>query len=368
MTKNVEMKLLLTAEEAKTWMNENNIYADLEKCGVELNDAIIDRLYKTAEFLNQSCPIVAHYHNTHKGFVFRKWVGVTCDTFIGFDMNEKCSHYKGLHNTQLKDKFMPNATDEEYCIAFQWNKKLGVTDDNENIWMVTDKYAEPGNKQQQIIDYCNNLNLLEVDWEKVGYTSGLNNIGTLRKLPFRDKATDYWKTTGEFVKAPNFTPKTDLVASTGERISLKKKGGSQLISAARNEAIATISVGLREVKLDDAHRNRIYELFEQFPPVNTPECEERIAYCNQIINEFIHTNRELKKAIIKEALTGANKFGVESLSSATHVYVFDVFNKSTLYTCDEYVEKIVDDARFYFAYKSHSGENDRYVSFRINTK
>ena len=210
--------------------------------------------------------------------------------------------------------------------------------------------------------------MLEVDWEKVGYTSGLNNIGTLRKLPFRDKATDYWKTTGEFVKAPNFTPKTDLVASTGERISLKKKGGSQLISAARNEAIATISVGLREVKLDDAHRNRIYELFEQFPPVNTPECEERIAYCNQIINEFIHTNRELKKAIIKEALTGANKFGVESLSSATHVYVFDVFNKSTLYTCDEYVEKIVDDARFYFAYKSHSGENDRYVSFRINTK
>jgi hypothetical protein len=368
MSKNVEMKLLLTADEAKTWFNENNIYAELEPNGINLDDTIINRLYETAQEFNQSCPIVAHYNRTLKGFAFRKWVGVLCAAFVGFDMYKKCGHYKGLHNTQLADKFFPNATEQEICIAQQHNVNLGMGAYESISYVTNGKTAEPGNKQQQIVEYCTSLSTLNIDWSEQGYTSGLDEIGYLHKLPFGDKATEDWYNLGSFTKSPNYTPKTDLVATTGERISVKKVGGSQLMSAAINEALATVVAGMNHIELSDDYRRKVLEIFNEYPVVNTPECDARIEYCNQIVNEYIATHRELKHAILLEALTGNTKFGKDSLSSATHVYVFDEFYKSTLYTCEEYAEKVVDDAKIYFAYKSHSGEKDRYVSFRMNVK
>jgi hypothetical protein len=77
-------------------------------------------------------------------------------------------------------------------------------------------------------------------------------------------------------------------------------------------------------------------------------------------------NEKFKNGVIYEALTGNEKFGENDNASANYVLVWNETNpeKSMLYSVDDYLDKIKDKCKLYFAFKSSN--NISYLSFRIN--
>ena len=62
-------------------------------------------------------------------------------------------------------------------------------------------------------------------------------------------------------KGTNKTPKTDLIYAD-ERISLKKAGGSQLLSAGKFESISTVEVQMRMYSIDPKGKRKVESLLD----------------------------------------------------------------------------------------------------------
>ena len=163
-----------------------------------------------------------------------------------------------------------------------------------------------------------------------------------------------WKNWG----GKNATPKTDMYLGSGEagqRISLKKKGGSQLMSAAKNETIATFNAAMQ---LMGDNKNKevgdlIEDIKEKFQTIDLggtlKDLKDKKGFANpknmsqkthddvmnkvasqenvnteigNQINELLNNNQSLKEYFVFEAASGYTKFG-NTKATADFVIEFD---------------------------------------------
>ena len=220
-----------------------------------------------------------------------------------------------------------------------------------------------------------------------------------------------WKNWG----GKNATPKTDMYLGSGEagqRISLKKKGGSQLMSAAKNETIATFNAAMQ---LMGDNKNKevgdlIEDIKEKFKTIDLEgtltdlkdkkgfanpknmsrkthddimrgvSSQEKVntAIGNQI-NELLNNNQSLKEYFVFEAASGYTKFG-NTKATADFVIEFDPTKegKSTIAQYREFgdmsgkivvskdIVTLANKTDFYCSFKT--GAKSPYTSLRTKER
>ncbi len=278
------------------------------------------------------------------------------------------------------------------------------------------------------------------DWE-AGISVGLyynNNNGKLPlDSPEWERFEKYWenwsvqaiKTAKEFAKAvkvkeieqtgskkvkglatewkgTNTTPKTDLL-SGNKRISLKKSGGSQLLSAGKFEAISTIEAAMRRysaskkgqdkinnlidnleekmIKLSTKDTiNKITDLYDKDKKTLTPQEEKKIAeyelgdaYAKELTTEMEElfnsgpSGKKMKDYFCWEAATGEGKFGKDTWPTANQLVTFKeaggLADYMELYNPDKAGATLSKGNDFYVSFKSSSG-SPPYLSLRSKKK
>ena len=98
------------------------------------------------------------------------------------------------------------------------------------------------------------------DWEKQGMKLGQAFINRLKVKELRQLGASTLPISKEW-KGTNKTPKTDLIYAD-ERISLKKAGGSQLLSAGKFESISTVEAAMRMYSIDPKGKRKVESLLD----------------------------------------------------------------------------------------------------------
>lgn len=355
----------------------------------------IKQLYEIAEDEKRACPLIVDYRGVVGNFVFRRWVG-KLDIFKHIDiLNDKGSPYMGLHNTSMREdgKFFPSAEAYEIIIAYAYNKyrsEKTMGSDVENIKVVTGHIPDPNTSAEQIMNYANNNENIAKDIVDEIPT----NSYKMRKLPAKEvKVTNDWYEYGSYKDSgfkPNNTPKTDLIAYTSDnmnkpkyRISLKKHGGSQLMSGYENEARATLMYAAEQLPESDKKEHiksiisRLFSGDKWVHGVGSNDLDKKTKGSenhqdlNEILKEIFASeeNQDYKKLVIMEAMTGQGKFGKDSPACADHIFVWDDVNKANckFLTVEQYADEILKKGVTISI--SYKGTNDKSSSaLRIVTK
>jgi len=218
--------------------------------------------------------------------------------------------------------------------------------------------------------------------------------------------TDFWLENG----GVDTTPKTD-VAGGDYKISIKKSGGSQLLSATYGESNATFAAALKNIgnKTDPELKEKLEKIRDKtiWTDVNTGEYpidvtsvkklipdeiskemrkrkdkrdNDKIvrglnefiseqskhpvisqiisgmilnSQLDQILQEILQKDKELKYEFTKEAMTGNIKFGTESIGSANYILVFDTEGNLKTKKIDRtIIEKYASKVKYNVTYKS----------------
>ena len=197
---------------------------------------------------------------------------------------------------------------------------------------------------------------------------------------------DYFiKMTKKSASAPTKTPKTDMMIGK-KHISLKKYGGSQLMSGGQSETLATLgfayknaSDSIKTKEFDAAWNNLSKDIEDKFMRFSLPAGETvttidqgsgkrvlkkeiRDAFTkHEIMTDAIRNIMnvfEIKKEIVKEAMTGNEKFADKSATS-THMMKFDAQGNSEFTVInDSVVTKYTNSTTFNISFKS-SGTGGR---------
>ena len=212
-----------------------------------------------------------------------------------------------------------------------------------------------------------------------------------------------WHTGGR----KNTTPKTDMYVGeggTGQRISLKKVGGGQVMSAAEGESIATFNAALAWMgEEDNAEVGKMIEEVKEgfkkvtlggsitdlkagkgFASAGTMDAKKRDALLADIatqddvhdtlsknMNTLFNNNADLKKWFLYEAATGSKKFGLKDKATADFVVEFDPSKKQSgaikkykdLRNPDgKDLKDLVAETQFYCAFKT--GAKNPYTATR----
>ena len=148
--------------------------------------------------------------------------------------------------------------------------------------------------------------------------------------------TDNWKKWG----GTDTTPKTDLIIGK-YRISLKKAGGSQLMSAKKGESTATCHAGLKDANIEsgpivEEMERYLEKMIEGKSEFNITQQKEQGIVSDDVLDaekmhkefqkylrDLLNSNTILKNSIVHEAMTGDNKFGEHSMGRAGWVFVYD---------------------------------------------
>ena len=185
----------------------------------------------------------------------------------------------------------------------------------------------------------------------------------------------------------NKTPKTDIIGNN-INISLKKKGGSQLLSGTKNEIAATFMAASKYVaKQDSKLVGSFIDMVEEkmktlYYNGTVTDLKSKVASgelkpnkdavvkefeqmkldqkeLNNMMNENIFNNDKFKVAFVFEAATGTSKFSSKEAIADTLVG-FDadngVITKIISIKKMEDAKPIADKTKFYFSFKS-SGNN-----------
>lgn len=198
----------------------------------------------------------------------------------------------------------------------------------------------------------------------------------------------YFKTMTD-KSAPSATkiPKTDMYIGDDINISLKKEGGSQLMSGGKGETLATLCFAYENMQEEDFDANfqetfkeltsKMNKTFtEKFKNVSINDIKKRIsagdksplvtAVNTQLDNNAKMTvaikklteNIKFKEAMVREAMTGTNKFKL-SRPKSTHIMVFS--EDGTTATLDKISNELISDyaqkTHFVFTMKSASGSS-----------
>jgi hypothetical protein len=188
-------------------------------------------------------------------------------------------------------------------------------------------------------------------------------------------------------RGKNSTPKTDIIGNN-VNISLKKKGGSQVLSGAKEEVISTFFAASKYVSknetkmlqdfidmLEEKMKTLYYDgtvtnlkdkiATGELTPKKNPVVKEYekmvldIKELTKMLNEEIFNSEKFKLAFTFEAATGTSKFSTKEAVADTLVG-FDADNGvvSKILTIKkiEDAKPIADATKFYFSFKS-TGKN-----------
>ncbi len=371
--------------DADTWIRECGLLSQGNKIILGNNGFItlkqIKNLYKFAKKNNKPCPMIGNYQGKLGDFVFRRWVGSACEedsTLLPdvIDVTSTGGHYKGLHNTNMKEdgRWFPSSEDMESVIAYAWNKSRNcINDDIENIKYVTSYTPEPNSKAEQLMAYyAGNQASIDKMLEVIP-----DNCKALRKLATSEASVQSsWNKYGEYgdIK-PDRTPKTDII-SDNYRISLKKADGSQLMSGLQHESMATLMAVAAKLKASSQFKNLIKNLFSKpwasrVDSKNKKEIQniqELNAKLTAQVNELFNENEKFRLAVFMEAATGKLKFGESSPACADHVLVWDDVSsdKCRFWKIEDYVKHVAESARVSINIKSANNKSS--TALRVITK
>ena len=188
-------------------------------------------------------------------------------------------------------------------------------------------------------------------------------------------------------KGRNATPKTDLIGGK-DRISLKKAGGSQLMSAKKEEAISTVEAAMATFSQTAKGKREFATLLKSFEenlitmsqkgqmtqlrkdPNMTKEIEiadTKTAKVNEDIEKYINNSPEFKAHFCWEAATGHTKFGQDTWPTATLIVTFKgsggISSTLKLDTPEKAGKVLAKGNNFYASFKS-SGNSAPYLSLR----
>ncbi|MFW6219626.1 MAG: hypothetical protein ACOC33_02155 [bacterium] len=218
--------------------------------------------------------------------------------------------------------------------------------------------------------------------------------------------TDFWKEHG----GVDMTPKTDVTGGD-KKLSMKKTGGSQLLSAVYGESNATFAAALTKMgnsidpsltkkletlrdktrwsdidtgqqKLDVNEVKKMFpdELQTELNKTKKNRDNEKIvlglnqfvadqsrnpvisqivsgmilnSQLDELLQDTLQTDKQLKYYFTEEAMTGSIKFGKESLGSANNMLVFDINGNLKISEINkEIIEKYAKKVKYNISYKS----------------
>jgi len=247
-------------------------------------------------------------------------------------------------------------------------------------------------KEQSISSAETNWKPLYDEWLDVGNeivkNSFLNTTGTMKHFG-SDSATlnpkwdSYFiKTTGKSAGATTRTPKTDMYIGN-QHISLKKYGGSQLMSGGKAETLATLAAAydnlpsnIKSKKLDESWKSLTNKIEKEFVKFKLPAgkrindfktaikngvdddltnfVKDRLIGQKELTNALseLLSTKEVNREVVREAMTGNQKFK-EPLPKANYILKFDEKGKSNYVKIDEkYVDYVASQTSFNISFKT----------------
>lgn len=251
-----------------------------------------------------------------------------------------------------------SATKMEEAIVDVWNNGTTTYKDLENIAISVCEYL----KKQGVSGFATHLGKsslkLSNDWIKFGGT--------------------------------NKTPKTDFKIGK-YNISAKKSGDSQLVSGNKNETQAIFFSVAEKMNIFEEIKNIFDSYLERFvynkkvdkiettrslqksgDDIEIKIADEMHKEFYKILNEYFAKNKEFRREIIKETITGKNKFGQNTDGCATHVLVWDINGKHSLNSVNDnsFITYIDNKSSVQFAFKSTTRKRNpfRYISSNLRIR
>ena len=224
-----------------------------------------------------------------------------------------------------------------------------------------------------------------------------NHLISTGKGGIPNKISSLYKDSG----ASNTTPKTDIAGiKFSEKISLKKEGGSQLMSGAKGESIATVRAALSMMGDHKGFANGL--ISEMETKMNSLITTETVTSLNKrtkegekdeaildfqqkdadnkelsaILENYINTNTKVNELfsqnIVLEASTGNVKFS-EGKAAANLLGKFDVSSGAVVVEpitsiSDPIIKKYASSVKPYVAFKKGGGNSPAYSAMRMSLK
>lgn len=204
------------------------------------------------------------------------------------------------------------------------------------------------------------------------------------------------------------TPKADMIVGK-KGISLKKKGGSQLMSSKREETLSTFYAALDFMNSESSEAtrlaNRLSKVMKEFAVPQklgtigdftmkakkdyskTRGAERKLAddYLKKTnmfskltteIREFFEDNPIFHKFFVYEAATGAYKFQPDPAAAADYIVAFDESGSTSIHQISngygkpgKYVNNLVRDVSIRISWKTHSSRSQKtFPSFRADVR
>jgi hypothetical protein len=254
-------------------------------------------------------------------------------------------------------------------------------DDVEMIWK--DKYDDYLEKGLEVVDNA------------FGTPSGtMKHYGSGVAELTNDWNQYFQKATGRDAHASTKTPKTDMYIGT-QHISLKKQGGSQLMSGGKGETLATLGFAYDKYKKDpsynkdlDAAWNGITkDITDHFfkKSVDLPAgmtttdlkkgkstvelqslIKEKMLGNTELTEKLqdLFETQELKREVVHEAMTGRSKFKTK-LAKSTHMMIFNDGGYGKFYPIDDSViNHYTSKTNFNVSFKSSGSGGKAWIGLK----
>ena len=189
------------------------------------------------------------------------------------------------------------------------------------------------------------------DWETQGMSLGQEFVTKLKVKKLEQLGASTLPISKDW-KGTNKTPKTDLIDGK-RKISLKKAGGSQLLSAGKMEAISTIEAAMKMYSMDPKGKAKVLSLISDLEnkmvkltekgtvgsieklrgqeslsskdSAKIAELDQGQEYAKELsnkIHDLFNEDELMKQYFCWEAATGITKFGAKSEGVANVIVTF----------------------------------------------
>ena len=432
--------LIKTEEDAKEYLKykfkpSKNAKETCLQNELGISDNEIEKLYDFVHEYNLPAPFVGSYRakngkinfsiafrrwfNPEKQKELTKWNDNNPDrkydlSDVEFTFNSDSKYFADYHDTLLKENgiFIPNAQDWEELISLAYNKNFSKEYKDKTLEDISKLVGINNNKIVNMIKFYN-TNRKTINNIAAVLFNQCKNISGFEKLKNKkNQVSKEWYDKGMYKDIePNNTPKTDIISKDAQiRLSLKKEGGSQLMSAKLPESRATLLFGTEYIKDDDEKSEVVtlltnlltvnkptrnaddeeIQVFDDFGPEDLnghtvtqmckedPEFNKRYEASKKKGKDFEKQLNELvlnkypdyKEGLYIEAMTGNHKFIKNSPSIANYIFVWDDIkpSNSKLYNPHEYYEHIKNNSVVTVDFKSWPTSNRSGQTLKIITK
>ena len=269
----------------------------------------------------------------------------------------------------------PSGAEFENIICVSYNMKSLSQDKNEAIKSAETTWKTSYDDWMQIGDKIvkNAFNTTKGTMKHFGSSSA----------PLRDEWEQYFiQTTGRKAHSSTKTPKTDMYIGT-DHISLKKAGGSQLMSGGKGETLATLAAAynnlsdsVKSKKLEESWNSLTDTIEKDFISFKLPKGKQINDFKSAIkdgvdddmtnfvknalqkqtemttaLQDLLNT-QEINREVVREAMTGNQKFK-DSLPKSTHILKFDERGNSKYTKIDDkYVDYVASQTSFNISFKT----------------